>query len=116
MTVVGGAESVSDNLTRAVDPRKKWRVWVVVQLLLLLLQPTATTYCNNLLQQPTTTTYYNYYEKGWVGRAGAGRRGSGAGIPGGGGLSDCVRKSHFDYETGSEICASIMKLCLKIAF
>ena len=31
---------------------------MVVQLLLLL-QPTATTYCNNLLQQPTTTTYCN---------------------------------------------------------
>ena len=59
---------------------------MVVLLLLLLQQPTATTYCNNLLQQPDTTTYYNYYEKGWVGRAGAGRRGSGAGIPGGGGF------------------------------
>ena len=52
-------KSVPDNrkLTRVVDPRKKWRVWVVVQLLLLL-QPTATTYYN-LLQQPTTATYYN---------------------------------------------------------
>ena len=52
---------------------------------------TTTTYCNNLLQQPTTTTYYNnllqLLRKGWVGRAGAGRRGSGAGIPGGGGFN-----------------------------